>query len=161
MELKIDNLTPEQIDIIKTQVAEYEKENENQKPKDVIDYEDGWIIVNDKAKQAVDFLNETIRKSYSIGLYRDTKEEAEKLLRKMKIEHRLRQWAKMCKENVDWNNSDQEKYFCYVTTCNGLEINSVCRLIENSVYFTDRSILRRAIEDIGEQNLIDNYFVEA
>ena len=39
MELKIDNLTPEQIDVIKTQIDE-RRERESE-PKDVIDYE--WV----------------------------------------------------------------------------------------------------------------------
>ena len=160
MNLEIDNLTPEQIDSLKTQIAEYEKENENQKPKDVIDYEDGWIIVNDKAKQAVDFLNETIRKSYSIGLYRDTQEEAEKLLRKMKIKRRLRQWAKMCKEKADYFNTSQEKFYAYINSDFEVTIDCISFAYHDNIYFTDVEVLQRAIKDIGEQNLIDNYFVE-
>ena len=154
--MKIE-IPDELMESIKTQIAEFEKENK--KPKDVIDYEYGWIIVNDKARQAVDFLNETIRKSYSIGLYRDTQEEAEKLLRKMNIEHRLRQWAKMCKEKVNWSNSKQYKFYMCVED-NYVKIDWLSDRKESSIYFTDKSILQLAIEDISEQNLIDNYFVE-
>lgn len=158
MELNIKGLTQEQLDSLKKQIEEFEKENE--KPKDVIDYMNGWIISNSSA----DAIETTHRSKsytdmmYSIGLYRDTKEECEKLIKKMKIEHRLRQWAKMCKDKVDWSD-DNEKYFIkfiYGKVQIDFRYTAHC----NDIYFADKSILHKAIADIGEQKLIDEYFVE-
>lgn len=161
MELKIDNLTPEQIDAIKAQIAEYEKENENQKPKDVIDFDNGWIVSLENVVSVKGYFGISIRTIYSQGLYRDTKEEAEKLLRKMQIEHRLRQWAKTCKEKVDFKESQQTRYFIYYDLVDEVvSIDGIRDFQCIDIYFTDKSILQRAIADIGEQNLIDNYFVE-
>ena len=157
MELKLDGLTQEQIDSIKNQIIEYEKENS--KPKDKIDYDDGCIITGNTVEKTGDHLDGYIKELNSIGLYRSTVSECEAILRKMKIEHRLRQWSKMCKDKVDWDIVYQYKFsLSYIEE--NLEIDWTISRNNNSIYFTDESILKRAIEDIGEQNLIDNYFVE-
>ena len=158
MEININGLTQEQLDSIKKQIEEFEKENE--KPKDVIDYENGWVIneVNFSPAKTVTKIDAYTRTCYALGLYRDTKEECEKLIKKMKIEHRLRQWAKMCKDKVDWSNGEQEKYYVYYGGTIKIDYYNTVR--SNEIYFTDRSILQKAIADIGEQKLIDEYFVE-
>lgn len=158
-ELNLEGLTQEQLDSIKKQIEVFEKENE--KPKDVIDYENGWIISDTfdfKIVQACQFVDIAVWNAYSIGLYRDTKEECEKLIKKMKIEHRLRQWAKTCKDKVDWNDREQEKYYVYDGGTIKIDYYNTVRCTD--IYFTDKSILQKAIKDIGEQKLIDEYFVE-
>ena len=161
MELNLDGLTQEQLDSIKKQIEVFEKENE--KPKDVIDYENGWVIneVNFSPAKTVTKIDAYTRTCYALGLYRDTKEECEKLIKKMKIEHRLRQWAKMCKDKIDWDDKKQDKYFIrYSNYSHSVEIDQQGKLNNNCIYFTDKSILQKAIDDIGEQKLIDEYFVE-
>ena len=161
MELNLKGLTQEQLDSIKKQIEEFEKENE--KPKDVIDYENGWVFdsVSFKAVRAVMKIDAYTRTQYALGLYRDTKEECEKLIKKMKIEHRLRQWSKMCKDKVDWEDGKHNKYFIrYSNYSHSVEIDQQGKLNNNNIYFTDKSILQKAIADIGEQKLIDEYFVE-
>ena len=176
MELNINGLTQEQLDSIKKQIEVFEKENE--KPKDVIDYENGWVFdsVSFKAVRAVMKIDAYTRTQYALGLYRDTKEECEKLIKKMKIEHRLRQWSKMCKDKVDWLDDGQKKYYLlcdinydyfsdddvdeYTLGERMVVIDDTQSLNGNDIYFTDKSILQKAINDIGEQKLIDEYFVE-
>ena len=158
MQLNLEGLTQEQLDSIKKQIGVFEKENE--KPRDVIDYENGWTINPLKGATSIsNYVGEITECLYALGLYRDTKEECEKLIKKMQIEHRLRQWAKMCKDKVDWENSNQRKYYIY-STRNSIKINFSNSPNCNGIYFTDNSILRKAIADIGEQKLIDEYFVE-
>ena len=161
MEININGLTQEQLDSIKKQIEVFEKENE--KPKDVIDYVNGWVIneVNFSPAKTVTKIDAYTRTCYALGLYRDTKEECEKLIKKMKIEHRLRQWAKMCKDKVDWSDFAQCKYFIiFDTEVDGIYSSWRYKINNNSIYFTDKSILQKAIADIGEQKLIDEYFVE-
>ena len=160
MQLNLEGLTQEQLDSIKKQIEVFEKENE--KPRDVIDYENGWIINGySEIESAGEYVFSAIDKHASIGLYRDTKEECEKLIKKMKIEHRLRQWSKMCKDKVDWNDKKQDKYFIrYSNYSHSVGIDQQGKINSNCIYFTDKSILEKAIADIGEQKLIDEYFVE-
>jgi len=158
MQLNLEGLTQEQLDSIKKQIEVFEKENE--KPKDVIDYENGWTINPLKGATSIsNYVGEITECLYALGLYRDTKEECEKLIKKMKIEHRLRQWSKMCKDEVDWDNRWQDKYFIFYRD-NLIKIEHYNNARCNDVYFTDNSILQKAIADIGEQKLIDEYFVE-
>lgn len=153
----IDALTDRQICEVADLVKKFEEENEN--PKNVIDYENGYVITNGEIREAIEYYASQVNNLYSIGLYRDTKKECEKLLKKMQIEHRLRQWSKMCKDEVDWSNGGQNKYYIYKHVDSVLtEIYNQVRC--NDIYFTDKSILQKAIADIGEQKLIDEYFVE-
>lgn len=156
MGLNIKGLTQEQLDSIKKQIEVFEKENE--KPKDVIDYENGWVIAAEGVSKTSFLPSTYINNRYSLGLYRDTKEECEELIKKMKIEHRLRQWAKMCKDKVNWSDREQEKHYVYYGGTIKIDYYNTVR--SNDIYFTDKSILQKAIEDIGEQKLIDEYFVE-
>ena len=161
MEININGLTQEQLDSIKKQIEVFEKENE--KPKDVIDYVNGWVIneVNFSPAKTVTKIDAYTRTCYALGLYRDTKEECEKLIKKMKVEHRLRQWVKMCNDKIDWNNLSQDKWFaCCDCGSRKINLHAVVYNKGNNVYFTDKSILQKAIDDIGEQKLIDEYFVE-
>lgn len=159
MEIKVNNLTDEQI----KQVAEIIKkfEEENSKPKSIIDYRNGFIINGNGIRSVYAYTRNMIDVFYSIGLYRDTKQECEKLIRKMQIEHRLREWSKLCKDKIDWLDSKQSKWYIYCDIESGTIYRSEYHNLScNDIYFTDKSILERAIADIGEQNLINNYFVE-
>ena len=155
-ELNLEGLTQEQLDSIKKQIEEFEKENE--KPKDVIDYVNGYFIDGGGINPTSEYYKTWVDKVYALGLYRDTKEECEKLIKKMKIEYRLRQWSKMCKDKVDWSDGEQEKYYVYYGGTIKIDYYNTVR--SNDICFTDKSILQKAIADIGEQKLIDEYFVE-
>ena len=158
MKLNLEGLTQEQLNIIKKQIEEFEKKNE--KPEDKIDYENGWFVDMGKTHKISGIYNNYAYDIYSLGLYRDTKEECEKLIEKMKIEHRLKQWAKLCKEKIDWRFEDEKtKYYIYCYD-KKIYIDFSTLRNENHIYFTDRLILEKAITDIGEQKLIDEYFVD-
>ena len=159
MEINLKGLTQEQLDSIKKQIEVFEKENE--KPKDVIDYVNGYFIDGNGTNPTSEYYKTWVDKVYALGLYRDTKEECEELIKKMKIEHRLRQWSKMCKDKVDWSDLSQDKWFaCCDCGSRKINLHAVVYNKGNNVYFTDKSILQKAIDDIGEQKLIDEYFVE-
>jgi len=67
----------------------------------------------------------------------------------------------MCKDKVDWSDKKQDKYFIrYSNYSHSAGIDQQVKINSNCIYFTDKSILEKAIEDIGEQKLIDEYFVE-
>lgn len=159
MEIKVNNLTDEQLKEVSALVKKFEEENE--KPKSVIDYNNGFIMSNGIVYPCHMFQTSQIDHIYSLGLYRNTKEECEVLFRKMQIEHRLREWSKLCKDKVDWSNCSQRKYYIRHSNFNkSIDIDSQGKLNYDCIYFTDESILQKAVEDIGKQNLIDNYFVE-
>ena len=160
MEIKVNNLTDEQLKEVSALVKKFEAENE--KPKSMIDYKNGFIIaIGGKIVKASDCCISYVDNMHSIGLHLDTKKECEKLIKKMKIEHRLRQWSKMCEDKVDWSDLSQDKYFaCCDCSSRNINLHAVVYNKSNNVYFTDKSILQKAIADIGVQKLIDEYFVE-
>lgn len=162
MEIKLENLTELQLESLKKQIEEFEKLNST--PKDEIDYKNGWIVdACEDARICItdDYCEYDVNNFYELGLYRSTKEQAEALVRKMKIEHRLKQWAKMCEEKADFENNGQTKWCAYCDNANNIAITSYRTNRCNDIYFTNKFILERAIEDIGKENLRDNYFVEA
>jgi hypothetical protein len=156
-ELNLEGLTQEQLNSIKKQIEEFEKENE--KPKDVIDYVNGWIADGDIGSCTDEYSHMGVDNMHSLGLYRDTEEECEKLIKKMKIEHRLRQWSKMCKDKVDWSDKEQDKYYIYKYE-DSVITKTYNQVRCNDVYFTDSDVLQKAIADIGRDKLTTEYFVE-
>jgi len=159
MEIKLDSLTPEQIESLKSQVAKMVEENSKPRELSVKELKNGFILDDVEIYSCRDYVSSYIDKAKSIGLWRPTREECEKLLKKMQIAERLRQWSLMCKEKVDFNNVHQTKYYA-IRRKNEIDIYDVCTCKCNDIYFTEYSILQRAIADIGEQNLIENYFIE-
>lgn len=153
----IDALTESQINEVSVLVKRFE--DENNRPVEKIDYKNGCVIVNGYVKQAKEVPSVVVAKLYGLGLYKNTREECEKLLKKMQIEHRLREWSKLCKDKIDWNSICQDKYF--ITKGYGeIYIDNVKVYQSNEIYFTDRSILQKAIKDIGEKVLCDDYLAE-
>ena len=153
----IDTLTDEQVIEIANLVKKFE--DENCTPLRRIDYTNGWVIADGQVKQTNEVGALRIENLYDCGLYRRTKKECEKLLKKMQIEHRLREWSKLCEDEIDWSNFAQYKNFI-TKGSSRLYIDYVKMYQSNNIYFTDKSILQKAIADIGEQKLIDDYLVE-
>ena len=160
MELNLKDLTQEQLDNLKEQIKKQEEENRREFK---IDYYNGYVIDTYEMTLLLTahFLDSSVSSLADLGLYRDTKEEADKLLKKLLIHERLRRWSLKCKDKVDWNNKEQKKYYLLFNSDNNTLEGVVAFLtIRQDIYFTDESILEQAIEDIGEQTLINDYFVE-
>lgn len=158
MNLELTNLTDEQ----KQQIIELAKKFEQENEVDKLDCENDYIAING----ALDFpkkfeLTECEFKDqfFDLGLTAHTKEDAEKIRRRLLIEKELRDWAKKCKEPVDFKNTDQEKYYVqYEIDCRIISIDSFYTYAVANILFTDRNILEQAIESIGQERLIRDYF---
>ena len=110
MELNLKDLTQEQLDDLKEQIKKQEEENSKEFK---IDYYNGYVIDTYEMTllPTAHFLDSSVSSLASLGLYRDTKEEADKLLKKLLIHEKLRRWSLKCKDKVDWNNKEQKKYY--------------------------------------------------
>jgi len=164
MILNVNGLTKEQISLLESQCDKYKAENA--KTKFQIDYTNGYVATsptytsgltsNITDKTQIDTLG-------LLGLYRDTKVDLDKVLTKIKIHEQLRRWSLLCSDKIDWTNGDQLKfYICKVYQGVNTHVEIVYSQVNagNHIYFTDKDVLVRAIQSIGEQNLFDNYFIQ-
>ena len=88
-----------------------------------------------------------------------TEEEAENELEYRKIKAELKRYASKCKEPIDWNNSVLgNHYVCYDYLREEIKIKYDRICISDNIYFTDRRILEKAIEEIGKDRIIKYYF---
>jgi hypothetical protein len=136
---------------------------ENSKPRELnlAQLKSGFVIYNGKVFGGSDWIVTNIVELYLIGLWRPTREECEKLLKKMQIAERLRQWSLMCEEKVDWKNHNQVKFYLYLEVSEKAIVTGKTVVLNGTnIHFTDYFILQRAIADIGEDVLINEYFVE-
>lgn len=158
-ELNLTGFTQAQIDSIKSQIEKFEEENKRPKKLTYGELQNGYVVKNGIIAKSENYRSEVNELTNSIGLWRPTREECEKLLKKMQIAERLRQWSLMCEEKVDWKDDAQCKHYisCYN---NEIRISVTKCIIDVHICFSDRSVLQRAIADIGEKKLIEEYFVE-
>lgn len=94
---------------------------------------------------------------YVMGNYFKTKEEAEKVVEKLKIYTRLKDLTLRLNkgEELDWENENQRKYFIYYDNHNK-EIYTICNYYSKElgqIYCLDKDFLNKAIKEIGEENL--------
>ena len=94
---------------------------------------------------------------YVIGNYFRTKEEAEKMVEKIKIYTQLKDLALRLNngEKIDWENADQAKYYIYYN-CEKMKLSYsqdwLCKKI-GQIYCLDINFLYIAEQEIGEENL--------
>ena len=103
MNLELSNLTEEQ----KKQIIELAKKLEQENEIDKLDCEKDYSVVSYKGK-VVEIMGasaEYVKDLFKLGLTAHTKEEAEKIRRRLLVEKELRDWAKKCKEPVDIGNT--------------------------------------------------------
>ena len=157
MNLESSNLTEEQ----KKQIIELAKMFEQENEVDKLDYNNDWIAYNmsggvEQTNCRGRSLSENL---FDLGLTAHTKEEAEKIRRRLLVEKELRDWAKKCKDPVDIGNTDQEKYYVqYETDCCEISIDGFYTYVVANILFTDESVLKQAIKSIGRERLIRDYF---
>ena len=157
MNLELSNLTKEQ----KKQIIELAKKFEQENEIDKLDYENDYSAVSyqGKAVEITGAREEYVKDLFKLGLTAHTKEEAEKIRRRLLVEKELRDWAKKCKDPVDIGNTDQEKYYVqYETDCCEISIDGLYTYVVENIIFTDESVLKQAIESIGQERLIRDYF---
>lgn len=158
MNLELTNLTEEQKKQIIDLAEKFKQENEVDK----LDYEKDYMVFNGSLEFPRRMkLTECEFKDqfFDLGLTAHTKEDAEKIRRRLSVEKELRDWAKKCKEPVDIGNTNQEKYYVqYETDCCEISIDGFYTYAVANILFTDESILKQAIESIGQERLIRDYF---
>ena len=157
MNLELSNLTEEQKKQIIDLAEKFKQENEVDK----LNYEKDWVVagINKRVVRPTGYLEETAQDFFELGLIAHTKEDAEKIRRRLLVEKELRDWAKKCKEPVDFGDTDQEKYFVqYESNCAKISIDSFFTYAVTNISFTDRDVLEQAIESIGQERLIRDYF---
>ena len=158
MNLELSNLTEKQKQQIIDIVEKFKQENEVDK----LDYEKDYIAFNGTLEfpRRISLTKcEFKDQFFDLGLTAHTKEDAEKIRRRLLVEKELRDWAKKCKEPVDFRNLNQEKFYIqYETDCFEISIGSFYTYAVANILFTDRNILKQAIKSIGQERLIRDYF---
>ena len=112
-----------------------------------------YYFINDIGKMA--FAADTRTRSdnyrYEIGNYFQTSEEAEEYNKKLIMQQQYRDW---CKFNIDWNDNNQEKYYCrYHRLEDYLDYDcqwSVKR--QGVVYAESEECIKDFIDKVGEVN---------
>lgn len=92
-----------------------------------------------------------------------TEKQAEFMAEKLRVIHELEKFAfENNEEEIDWNNSEQRKYYLYfdytdmsIVSCDSY---SKCQHIPLAVYFTSKEIADKSIKAIGEERLKKYYF---
>lgn len=99
----------------------------------------------------------------AIGNCFQTEKQAEFMTEKLRVIHELEKFAfENNEEEIDWNNSEQRKYYLYfdytdmsIVSCDSY---SKCQHIPLAVYFTSKEIADKSIKAIGEERLKKYYF---
>jgi hypothetical protein len=99
----------------------------------------------------------------SLGNCFQTEKQAEFMTEKLRVIHELEKFAfENNEEEIDWNNSEQRKYYLYfdytdmsIVSCDSY---SKCQHIPLAVYFTSKEIADKSIKAIGEERLKKYYF---
>lgn len=97
---------------------------------------------------------------YSIGNCFHTEKEAKFIVEKLKVITELQRFAKENNEKINWNNSEEQKYFlAYDFNCGIVTIEYTNMKIKlSTIYFSSIEIAKKAVETIGEQKLKKYYF---
>ena len=157
MNLELSNLTDEQKRQIIDLAEKFKQENETDK----LDYKTDYRVVSGgkTLEKTIGMTQEYAQDHFILGLTAHTKEEAEKIRRRLLVEKELRDWAKKCKEPVDIGNTDQEKYYVqYETDCCEISTDGFYTYVVANILFTDESVLKQAIESIGQERQNRDYF---
>lgn len=99
--------------------------------------------------------------SCTIGNCFKDKEEAKFTAEKLKVIAELKRFAQEHdKLEINWNDSDQNKYYFYYNSIyKKIDIGFVYGMKTNTIYFTSQEIAEQAIKAIGEER-IKRYYLE-
>lgn len=163
-ELTLTNLTQKQ----KKQIIELAKKFEQELEKfklesetDKLDYNNDWKVYNHNREVGETYLQsiEIATDLFSLGLTAHTKEEAEKIRRRLIVEKELRGWAKKCKEPLRKDDPEVEKYMiAYEAISNEVYARAYFSHLFGEILFSEQKVAKQAIESIGQERLIRDYF---
>jgi hypothetical protein len=159
MNLELTNLTDEQ----KQKIIELAKKFEQENALDKLDRRKDYGVLLECGRteytQTENMQEYFKEECFRLGLTAHTKEEAEKIRRRLLVEKELRDWAKKCKEPVDIKAVEEKLYTLSYSKATGNIITDRSEIyVDSNILFTDRNILEQAIESIGKERLIRDYF---
>ena len=156
MNLELSNLTEEQ----KKQIIELAKKFEQENDVDKLKYDKDFcaITCGNKAEKVIYYTHSVAQDFFNLGLTANTKEDAEKIRRRLLAEKELRDWAKKCKEPVDWESKQAKYCIGYDNNTKEIILDDFCDYTNGNIIFTDNEIGKQAIESIGQERLIRDYF---
>ena len=98
---------------------------------------------------------------YSNGNIFKTEQEAEEYRKKLEIQAYFKNYVEERNGELDWNNSDQDKYCLYYNYFNKMiEIDNYSAYkYQGTIYSSNIKILKDAIAELGEEN-IKKYILE-
>lgn len=161
--IKFNNFTQETIANTLAEDWEVVEESKVWKPKAGEKY---WYICH--ANNIVDDTNDnskTDEDRFSIGNCFKTEEEAQHMVKKLKVIKELKDFAlENNEEEIDWNNVEQDKYTLVLRDTDNykriLEFNA--RLFEQgspfNICFTSEEICKQAAEKVGIEKILKYYF---
>jgi len=157
MNLELNNLTDEQKKQIIELAKKFEQENEVDKLNIETDYR---VICGEKPLNTTHGMSlKYAQDHFILGLTAHTKEEAEKIRRRLLVEKELRDWAKKCKEPVDLANGMQKRWkIDYCLSGKFIGKDYCCNYASTLILFTEEKIIDQAIKSIGQERLIKDYF---
>lgn len=157
MEKEIKELEDKQAELQK-QIDELKQvkmeEPKKWKPKS---YEEYWFVSDDGEIYCSVWTNtHQNRWRYSTGNVFKTEQEAVEHKKKIEFQAKFKNYVEERNEELDWENDNQEKWFMYYSFCYGkidfaAHFTSKC---QGAIYAFSEQILRDAIEEIGENNVI-------
>lgn len=126
-------------------------------------HEDFWSIESNGEVGYNCYIVKANTEKITFGNCFQTKEQAEFMAEKLRVIHELEKFAfENNEEEIDWNNSEQRKYYLYfdytdmsIVSCDSY---SKCQHIPLAVYFTSKEIADKSIKAIGEERLKKYYF---
>jgi len=157
MNLELNNLTEEQ----KKQIIELAKKFEQENEVDKLDYDKDFEVASQSREVNVArrYNTELMNDFFDLGLTAHTKEEAEKIRRRLLVEKELRDWEKKCKEPIHGSAKEQVCYtIMYSKMTNSVYTDYSSAYLNTNIAFTDKKIAERAINAIGYKRLIRDYF---
>lgn len=129
-----------------------EPQSKRWKPKDKETY---WLIDCGGDIKDVLWHNDKVDKwSYLTGNCFKTQEEAEEYKKQIEYTARYKNYVEEHSEQLDWNNTMQEKYFAqFCCNFNEIEIDSfLYHKVQGTIYASSEQIIWDAIKEIGEDN---------
>lgn len=104
-----------------------------------------------------DIYDENDKRVYDIGLYFDTKEEAEQFIREQTLIKKIKCWAKEQQGDwqPDWKDKTVSKYFIFSDIMKKLNIGSVCTLnyLRKLPHFKSKEIAQACIDEFEDEIL--------
>lgn len=156
--VNMENLSNEERSTLLSLIEKAKQKNKVWKPEENETYYYSYSYGNID-EDTWDSANED-RNRYVLGNCFKTKEEAEFALEKQKVIMELKRFAlEHNKEDIDWNDSKQRKYFLsYQHDKNIIFIDYYYYYQSCSIYFTSEEITQAAIKEIGEERIKKYYF---